>query len=321
MSGGKGTYSFTGLVPGSYWVTSPGSYVHGSNPPVDTPQPVTVSSGLTAKGPTFDEAATITATVYGTTATNVYLCTSSPCTSTGGKTGPVTITAPATSGAYSFTDQAPGTYYVISPGNYLDVGGTLTSGSTPQSVTVSPGATSSVTFDEPVTISGTVQDVANRTDTVTVCPTDTTSCSGTAKSTSVATGSSGTGTFTFTLPPQAGSYYVSATLTTGTTTAQAEPASAGSQTAGVSFVAPGTIPLSVTGIPTTGGSVKVCVTATDCQTFTANGSYTFASLAPGSYTVDATVASGPTGSTVTPATTSLTLTAGETAPSIGLTFG
>lgn len=316
MSGGTGTYTFTGRTPGSYWVTSPGNYVGGTP---SAPQKVTVSSGLTAKGPTYDEAATITATVNGTTATSVYLCTSSSsCTSSTGTPGPVNITSPATSGTYSFTGRAPGTYYVISPGNY--VGGTSTPGSTPQPVTVSAGATSSVTFDEPVTISGTVQDVANKTDTVTVCPTDTTSCNSTGKSTPVAIDSSGNGTFTFTLPPQASDYYVSATLTTGTTTTQPEPATPGSQTTGVSFTATGAIPVSVTGITTKStDSVKVCVTTTNCQTFTANGSYTFPGLAPGSYTVNATAS--PTGSTVTPATTSVTLTAGETATSIGLKFG
>jgi hypothetical protein len=268
-----GSYSFTGLAPGSYTVTpSMAGFAF-------TPGSTTVTIGTTNQTVNFTAVSTATFTISGSTGTGSATVTLT------GKSGATTTSSAA--GSYSFAGLAAGTY-TVTPSKS---GFTFTPGST--TVTISANQTVSFTAAAQTwTISGSTG-MAGALVTL-------------AGTTNGSMGANSSGAYSFTNLP-AGTY----TLTPSMAGATFTPASttvtiSGNQT--VNFTS-STATFTISGSAGTGGATltlsgKSGATATAGST----GSYSFPGLAAGTYTVTPSKS----GFTFSPASTTLTISANQT---------
>ncbi len=346
----SGDYSFTGISPGTYKVYEE----LPNNISLTMPsQSVTVVAGETASGVDFTEQTSISGEVFTDTSGSGTL--SSGETGIAGQTvflnndgtgapdasNPSTITN--SSGQYSFSDLAAGTYKVavVAPS-----GTTITTPTASLSATVTPGGTAKVVNvgEQPPSITGIVftdvnddgkddtgdPGIAGRTVFINQ------DGSGKADGTNPQTTTNSSGQFFFS-GLAAGSYAVEESLPTGgklTPAAQTVTVTAGKTTSGVVFgelpsikgtvfvdlndngkldtsepgLAGQTVFLNIdgTGVPDANNPS----TTTD-----ANGNFTFGTEPPGSYPVDVKL---PTNVTLSAGTPSATVTTGQTASGVAL---
>lgn len=275
VASSTGSYSFTGLAPGTYTVTpSLTGFAF-------TPGSTAVTIGAANQTVSFTAASTATFTISGTSGTAGATLTLS------GKSS-ATTTSAGTTGTYSFTGLAAGTY-TVTPSK---------SGFTfnPASTTVTISSNQTVNFTPTAqtwTISGT------------------TGMTGTAVSLTGATNGStvsGTGgTYAFTNLPS-GTYTLAPSMTGATfTPANTTVTISGNQT--VNFTPSSTATFTISGTAGTGGATLTLTGKSGATTTAATtGSYSFTGLAAGTYTVTPSKS----GFTFTPPSTTVTISASQT---------